>query len=230
MTAMRAIHVWLLSSFVAGLSSVHVSFAGEAVPPRATQSAAIVAATPAPPATPAPRPIVPAGTLYLLAETSVRTPSGIVGFEPGQAVRLVRTDAKTGRLLVTDGRYQVEVPSAQVTKDASVAAPLRQREEAVRQAAQAAQHASELAQQRREEALRRFTLNKDLEEAGAYRPPPPRLPTSADNTPWDSHLFNNPYDLRGDPYTPAHASVPRVQGPHSVPGSLAVKSNGLGYY
>ncbi len=223
---MRAFCGRLLSGSVAGLFAINGLLAGEIAAPAATPGNVAVATAPVPPAAAAPtmstpQPPVPAGTLYLVAPASVRTPSGIIGFAPGQGVRLVRTDSKTGRLLVTDGQYQVEVTPAQLTADARIAATLRQREEVNRRAAQAAQEASLLAQKRHEAALKRIELNRDVEMASHIVPQAP---------PKQTMLYDRPYGLRGDPYHAEHTIIPPVQGPHSVPGSLATKSNGLGFY
>ena len=216
----------LIAGLVAGLFVMHSLPAGEIARPAVTASKAatatnpILSATPVP-TTDAPRQSASAGTLFIVVPASVRTPSGIIGFEPGQVVRLIRTDAKTGRLLITDGHYQVEVTPGQVTTNASVAAALRQQEEANQRAVQAAQEASLLAQKQHEAALERIELNRDVEMAAHYvRPPPLKRAT----------LYDQPYNRRGNPYHAEHNIIPPVQGPHSIPGSLAVKSNGLGYY
>lgn len=206
--------------------AIHASLAGEIAAPAATPSRITAAPSLVPPVATAPptptlRQPVPAGTCYLVAPVSVRISNGITGFAPGQAVRLVHTDAKTGRLLITDGQHPVEVTPAQLTTDANLAATLRQPEEANRRAVQAAREASALAQGRYEAALRRIELNRDLELASHVSPHAPIRATT---------IYDRSYHLRGDLYHAAHEVIPPVQGPHSAPGSLVSKSNGLGYY
>ena len=91
----------------------------------------VPAATPAPP-TPKPTParrLSPDGTFYLLTYLSVKTPTGIAGFEPGCEVTLVEVHEKNGTLVVTDGRYKVEARPAQLTNDLDIAALARNQDE-----------------------------------------------------------------------------------------------------
>lgn len=88
---------------------------------------------PAEAATPAPTPVrhcAPEGCFYLLNYVSVGTPRGPIGFEPGREVRFVKAYLEKQTLLVTDGRYDVEVSPRLLTNDMDVAELARNRDEA----------------------------------------------------------------------------------------------------
>ena len=179
---------------------------------------------------------LPAGTLFLCEYVSTQWEHGVAGFGPGQPVRLVNLDAKTGQMLVTDGRFQVEVPSAKLTSDANWAERIQRQDAAEQQSLkivhESARVANETARRRYEAALRSIELAHDLElqstikndgEVGANRLGlDPNAPAKS--------LYDRPYGLRGDPYSVSHTDVPRWTGPHSQPGSLKFESYGLGFY
>ena len=161
--------------------------AGESIPP---PSAGASVGTRGPTAPVAPTPATP----WFIAEyVSVYTPLGMAGFEPGCPVRLVRRDEKLDRLTVTDGQYEVEVNSAQVTNDPAVGASLRARSHAEDEAARAAVAARRFA--RSKLALRvshptpaptplaippvppKPFVPPVLQAAAPIPPPPARLPT-----------------------------------------------------
>ena len=135
----------------------------------------------------------------------------MAGFAPGQAVQLVRSDARTGRLTVTDGQYQVEVTPPQITSNPAVAAALWQRDTTEQAAAQAAVRqdsvARATAQRRFEEAKRRIAFAQDLAEADAIlsRGYVPKAGVGVDAS------MANSYELHGDPYSAAHTHIPASQ-------------------
>jgi hypothetical protein len=80
--------------------------------------------------TPAPKPVVappmlpkkrlaPEGTCFLLQRASVTTDSTVVGFPPGTKVFMVKQDGSTST--VTDGEYNFDIPSSQLTNDLDIA-------------------------------------------------------------------------------------------------------------
>ncbi len=78
----------------------------------------------------APRHLAPHDTFYLLQYVSARTPTGVVGFEPGQEVRLVEVHRDTRTLVVGDGQAKVEVGPDKLTNDMDIAALVRQKDQA----------------------------------------------------------------------------------------------------
>ena len=61
------------------------------------------------------------GTFFLTEYVSVPTPNGVIGFEPGREVRFVRADRAKGLLIVTDGKYEAELPPGKLTNDLDAA-------------------------------------------------------------------------------------------------------------
>lgn len=185
---------------------------------------------------PALSPPPPAGTLFLCEYASIRWEHGVVGFSPGQPVRLVNTNVKTGKMLVTDGRFQIEVPPTKLTTNANLAGLIQRQDEAeqlaLKATCEATQLADEMVHRRHEAALQRIEFDRDLELAGLVKDDggvgTERLGLDP-NAPVRS-LYDRPYGLRGDPYRASHTDVPRWTGPHSQPGSLEFGSNGLGFY
>lgn len=76
------------------------------------------------------RHLAPHDTFYLLQYVSVKTPTGIIGFEPGQEVHLVEVKRAERKLVVGDGQAQVEVGPEQLTNDMDIAALVRQKDQA----------------------------------------------------------------------------------------------------
>ena len=74
---------------------------------------------PARPVTSQPR-LAPEGTFFLLERASLPIESGVIGFAPGTKVTLVGQGASAST--VTDGQYQFEVQSSQLTNDLDIAA------------------------------------------------------------------------------------------------------------
>ncbi len=74
--------------------------------------------------------LAPHDTFYLLQYVAAKTPTGVVGFEPGQAVHLVEVHRPTRTLVVGDGQAQVEVGPDQLTNDMDIAALVRQKDQA----------------------------------------------------------------------------------------------------
>jgi hypothetical protein len=94
-----------------------------------------VAARPKPVVKPAPKPVAaraspaqkrlaPDGTFFLLQRASLTTDSTVSGFPPGTMVTVVRPSGSNST--VTDGQYQFDVPSSQLTNDLDIAARLAQ--------------------------------------------------------------------------------------------------------
>lgn len=100
---------------------------------RATRVSALMPEREEPIPIPTPTPVIhhfaPAGTFYVTDYISVRTAKGVAGFEPGQEVKLVRTDTSKGTSVVTDGKVQGEVPTIRLTNDLDIAAEFRQRDQ-----------------------------------------------------------------------------------------------------
>lgn len=76
------------------------------------------------------RHLAPHDTFYLLQYVSAKTPTGVIGFEPGQTVHLVEVHRPTQTLVVADGEAQVEVGPDKLTNDMDVAALVRQKDQA----------------------------------------------------------------------------------------------------
>ncbi len=76
------------------------------------------------------RHLAPHDTFYLLQYVSAKTPTGVIGFEPGQSVHLVEVHRPTQTLVVADGEAQVEVSPDKLTNDMDIAALVRQKDQA----------------------------------------------------------------------------------------------------
>ncbi len=76
------------------------------------------------------RHLAPHDTFYLLQYVSAKTPTGVIGFEPGQPVHLVEVHRPTQTLVVADGEAQVEVGPDKLTNDMDIAALVRQKDQA----------------------------------------------------------------------------------------------------
>ncbi len=76
------------------------------------------------------RHLAPRGTFYLLRYVSAKTPSGVIGFEPGRKVQFVEAHPASQTLVVGDDEAQVEVGPGLLTNDLDVAAAARQKDEA----------------------------------------------------------------------------------------------------
>ena len=131
-----------MKSLLAGLFFVGVVIAYKLcvvpppLPPAPAQPVVYVPApTPVPKPVPTPRPrrLAPEGTFFVTQYVSVRTPKGVVGFEPGRQVKFVGVDEAKELLIVTDGEYQAELGPMQITNDIDIAV-LAQRQD------QASQH------------------------------------------------------------------------------------------
>lgn len=167
----------------------------------------------------------PGQTLFILEYVSVRLANGMAGFVPGQSVRLVRIDVKTGRLLVTDGRCQVEVTLRQATGDPGVATFLRLHDEAAQRAFEAARDASLLAQAKArrqfEAAKRQMELSQDLYLAGLVKPEPISAQPLRFDPGWKPRdCLDVSYERHGDPYGASHEhlDVEHWKAPVSVDG------------
>ncbi|MBV9127280.1 MAG: hypothetical protein JO117_04260, partial [Verrucomicrobia bacterium] len=101
----------------------------------------IVRATPPPAPEPTPR-LAPEGVFFLTQYVSLTTRSGVIGFEPGQRVKFVR--GKETTLIVTDGKYEIEVTPDQLTNDLDLA-DLARRNDQTSQALLASRAAANLA-------------------------------------------------------------------------------------
>ena len=66
----------------------------------------------------------------MLDYVSAKTDTGVIGFEPGQQVKLVEVHRNTRTLVVGDGKAQVEVGPEKLTNDMDVAAMVRQKDQA----------------------------------------------------------------------------------------------------
>ena len=75
------------------------------------------------------RHLAPHDTFYLLQYVSAKTPTGVIGFEPGQQVHLVEVHRSTQTLVVGDGQAQVEVGPEKLTNDMDMAALVRQKDQ-----------------------------------------------------------------------------------------------------
>ena len=75
------------------------------------------------------RHLAPHDTFYLLQYVSVKEPTGVIGFEPGQEVHLVEVHRPTQTLVVGDGTAQVEVSPDKLTNDMDMAALVRQKDQ-----------------------------------------------------------------------------------------------------
>ncbi len=82
------------------------------------------------PARPAGRRFAPHDTFYLLQYVSTKTPTGVIGFEPGREVHLVEAHQPTQTLVVGDGEAQVEVGPDKLTNDLDIADLVRQKDQA----------------------------------------------------------------------------------------------------
>lgn len=80
-------------------------------------------------ATPRPRRLTTEGTFYLLDYVSTTTAHGVIGFEPGALVRFVKADEAREKLMVTDGKCEVEVSPEQLTNDCEIADLVRRRDQ-----------------------------------------------------------------------------------------------------
>lgn len=76
------------------------------------------------------RHLAPHDTFYLLQYVSVKTPTGVIGFEPGQEVHLIEVKHAERKLVVADGEAQVEVGPEQLTNDLDIAALVRRKDQA----------------------------------------------------------------------------------------------------
>ena len=76
------------------------------------------------------RHLAPHDTFYLLDYVSAKTPTGVIGFEPGQQVRLVEVHRDTRTLVVGDGQARVEVGPEKLTNDMDLGALVRQKDQA----------------------------------------------------------------------------------------------------
>ena len=74
------------------------------------------------------RRLAPHDTFYLLEYASVKTPTGVEGFEPGQEVHLVEVRHASRTLVVANDRAQVEVGPEKLTNDLDIAALVRQKD------------------------------------------------------------------------------------------------------
>ncbi len=108
------------------------------------------------------RHLAPHDTFYLLQYVSAKTPTGVIGFEPGQPVHLVEVHRPTRTLVVADGEAQVEVGPDKLTNDMDIAALVRQKDQA-NQAQIAAYVQAE--QKAYDDANRAAALNTDKDMA-----------------------------------------------------------------
>ena len=92
-------------------------------PPKQLAQQPAAQPTPARPVTPQRR-LAPEGTYFLLERASLRIDSGVIGFAPGTKVTLLEQGDSTSK--VTDGQYQFEVPSSQLSNDLDIAASVAQ--------------------------------------------------------------------------------------------------------
>lgn len=92
-------------------------------PKRLAAQQPVAKPTPARPVV-AERRLAPEGTFFLLQRASLTTDSGVIGFAPGTKVTLV--DQGDSASKVTDGQYQFEVQSSQLTNDLDIAASVAQ--------------------------------------------------------------------------------------------------------
>ena len=72
----------------------------------------------------------PEGRFFILKYVSAVTSKGPVGFEPGREVEFVRALPETETLLVTDGKYELEVSPRVLTNDLEIADLARRQDEA----------------------------------------------------------------------------------------------------
>ena len=93
--------------------------AARSIPTKQLAQQGVAKPTPARPATPQ-RHLAPEGTFFLLERASLPIESGVIGFAPGTKVTLVGQGASAST--VTDGQYQFEVQSSQLTNDLDIAA------------------------------------------------------------------------------------------------------------
>ena len=75
------------------------------------------------------RHLAPHDTFYLLEYVSAKTDTGVIGFEPGQQVKLVEVHRDSRTLVVGDGKAQVEVGPDKLTNDMDVAALVRRKDQ-----------------------------------------------------------------------------------------------------
>ena len=129
-----------MKSLLAGLFFVGVVIAYKLCvvppPPAPVQPVVYVPApTPAPKPVPTPpsRRLAPDGTFFVTQYVSVRTPRGVVGFEPGRQVKYVGVDEAKQLLIVTDGEYQAELGPMQLTNDIDLAALAQRQDQASQQ-------------------------------------------------------------------------------------------------
>jgi hypothetical protein len=141
-------------------------------PPKPLAQQSVAKPTPARPVAPQRR-LAPEGTFFLLERASLRTDSGVIGFAPGTKVTLV--DQADSASTVTDGQYQFNVPSSQLTNDLDLAASIAKSD----YAAQAqlseltAKSAQEYARQQREAFI---ASEKEKAQKKTHARPTPRAP------------------------------------------------------
>lgn len=240
----------VFSGLLAGLSMATVVLAGEpthvvpvpneglAVPAKSSQAFSNVPDAPGD-SLPAARSVAmaarpgPDQMLFILEYVTVRLPNGVAGFIPGQSVRLVGSDAKTGRLLVTDGRYRVEVAPRQVTGDPAMATFLRLRDEAEQRAFELARDASLIAQAKArrqfQAAKQQMELSQDFYLAGLVKPVVIGAEPLRFDPRWQpTNCMDVSYERHGDPYSAAHGHISNWKLPQSVDG-LSHFVNGFGF-
>lgn len=86
--------------------------------PSAAQQRSVTSA-PARPVVTKQRRLAPEGTFFLLQRISLKVDSGVIGFAPGTKVTLI--DQRDSISTVSDGHYQLTVPSSQLTNDLDIA-------------------------------------------------------------------------------------------------------------
>ena len=66
-----------------------------------------------------PRRLCPPDEIYALKYFSATVPGGVVGFEPGRRLKIIRD--RGNRLVVSDGKYEVETSVENLTNDLDIA-------------------------------------------------------------------------------------------------------------
>jgi type IV secretory pathway VirB10-like protein len=136
-------------------------------PPPPKRLAQQPAAKPTPaPAVAAQRRLAPEGTYFLLERASLRIDSGVIGFAPGTKVTLL--DQGDSATTVTDGQYQLTVPSSQLTNDLDIAASVAKSDYAAQ--AQLAELTARWAQEYNQQQRDAFIASEKEKEQKKTRP------------------------------------------------------------
>ena len=146
------------------------------VAPRAPAKRAVASPAPGRAVAHEPR-LAPEGTFFLLQRASLPIDSGVIGFAPGTKVTLVEQAGSVST--VTDGEYQIKVPSSQLTNDLDVAASVAKADQTTQ--AQIAESRAKWTQQYSQRRRDAFIASE--EEKAAQKKPGQKIPRRPSPTP-----------------------------------------------